>query len=225
MAQKRHFGEGLFEFFEQLEANNNRQWFQANQDRYRSQVEQPMLDFITEVGPQLAKISKHFDADPKRVGGSMFRIYRDTRFSKDKTPYKTWTAARFPHRTRGTAASVPGFYLHLDPDSCTGGGGIHHPDPAGLKRIRDRMVSKPNQWQAVLDAGGELQGGTLKRAPTGYDPAHRYVEDLKRKDLYTMTAFSRRQVTGPTFLDLFLEACEAAKPLVQFSTKALGLPF
>jgi len=227
MARQGHFGNGLFEFFVQLEANNNREWFKANQDRYRSQVEQPMLDFITDFGLRLGEISKNFVANPKRVGGSLFRIHRDTRFSKDKTPYKTWAAAQFPHRAKGTniLQGVPGFYLHLGPDSCSGGGGLYHPGSGPLKQIRDCMVAKPKQWQAVLDSGIELAGDALKRAPAGYEPGHRFVEDLKRKEFYTITSFTRRQVTGPGFVDTYLEACASATPLMRFSTKALGLPW
>jgi uncharacterized protein (TIGR02453 family) len=110
-----YFHNRLFEFLNDLKLNNNRAWFDANKHRYVAEVEQPMLRFIVDLGKQLPKINKNFVADPRRVGGSMFRIYRDTRFAKDKTPFKVSAAAQVPHQARARDKSVPGFYLHLEP--------------------------------------------------------------------------------------------------------------
>src|SRR5712692_5122774 len=108
-----HFSRGFFTFLSELKANNNREWFDANKQRYVQEVEEPMLRFIADFGERAKKISKSFVADPRRVGGSMFRVYRDTRFSKDKTPFKSAAGAQFPHQSRAKDRSVPGFYLHL----------------------------------------------------------------------------------------------------------------
>lgn len=218
-----HFRSGLFEFLTELKANNNREWFNANKQRYVDQVEEPMLRFIADVGGQMKRVSRSFVADPRRVGGSMFRIYRDMRFSKDKAPFKPAVGAQFPHKARGKGRSVPGFYLHLEPGTCVGGGGIYHPDVVALGHIRDRMVAKPREWEGILRKGIPIEGDALKRAPAGYDPDHRFVQELKRKDLYSMSKFSERDVCSAAFLAEYEDACARAAPLVEFLTKALGL--
>ena len=110
----------LFDFLRELGANNERPWFEENKARYRAEVRDPMLDFIQAFAEPLAEISPHFRADPRANGGSLFRIYRDTRFSKDKTPYKTNVGAHFRHEA-GKDAHAPGFYLHLEPGMCFAG--------------------------------------------------------------------------------------------------------
>lgn len=220
-----HFDKGFFAFFRDLEKSNNRDWFNANKDRYVQHVQEPMLQFIDDLGARMSKINKNFVADPRPAGGSMFRIHRDTRFSKDKTPYKTWAAASFQHRSRAKDRHVPGFYLSLGPGECYGGGGIYHPDPPSLARIRDHIVAKPREWEAVLKHGIKIDGDSLKRAPSGYDPNHPFVEDLKRKDLYAGGAFTQTQVCSSRFLDLYVNECRRVSPLVQFVSAALGLPW
>lgn len=217
------FGPELFVFLRQLKRQNTREWFERNRERYVADVEAPMLRFIRDVGERLPSISPAYVADPRRSGGSMFRIYRDTRFSADKSPYKAWVAARFGHRSAGKDVHAPGFYLHLAPDERYGGGGIYHPDTPTLTRIRGRIVAEPKAWAAVLESGVEIEGECLRRAPAGFDPAHRFVDDLRRKDLYALAEFSERDVTSPRFLDRYLEACREVAPLVEFLTRALGL--
>jgi uncharacterized protein (TIGR02453 family) len=218
-----HFGPGFFRFLKDLKAHNHRDWFQANKPRYESEVKEPLLRFIADFGACLREISRNFDADPRPVGGSMFRIYRDTRFSRDKSPYKTAAAAHFPYRHGRKDVHAPGFYLHLEPGDCLGGGGLWHPDSAALQKVRERIVQRPKEWKAVVDQEIAIEGDTLKRPPAGYDPAHPFIEDLKRKDIYTMTRFSEAEVCAPDFLDRYSQACRSAAPLVQFLTKALGL--
>jgi len=219
-----HFSTAFFKFLRALKRNNDREWFAANRARYAAEVEAPMLEFIADFAPRLRKISRAFVADPKRTGGSMFRIYRDTRFSPDKTPFKTWMAARFPHEARNRIDGVPGFYLHLEPkEECYGGGGVYHLEMPALLKIRQHIVAAPKAWAAVLAAGIEIEGDRLSRPPAGFDPKHKFIEDLKRKDLYTLTEFTERQAIAPDFLDRYTDACERAAPLLQFLTKALAL--
>jgi uncharacterized protein (TIGR02453 family) len=223
MRQTPYFDPRLFQFLRDLRANNEREWFQSNKHRYEAEVKEPMLRFIADFGDRLGTISRNFEADPRPVGGSLFRIYRDTRFSKDKTPYKTAAAAHFPHREGGKDVHAPGFYLHLEPGNCMGGGGLWHPDAAALKKVRDRIVNRPEEWKRVLDLGIPIEGDMLKRPPSGYRSDHPFIEDLKRKDFYTMTKFSEKQVCAPDFMDLFTERCGDAAPLVGFLTKGLAL--
>ncbi|MEO8481132.1 MAG: TIGR02453 family protein [Acidobacteriota bacterium] len=149
-----YFSPALFAFLKALKRHNDREWFEANRERYVSDVEAPILRFISELAPRLAAISPAFVVDPRRSGGSMYRIYRDTRFSSDKSPYKTHVAATFPHIERKKAPSVPGFYLHLEPGDCMGGGGIYHPDTPTLTRIRLAITENRKGWAAVKKTGG-----------------------------------------------------------------------
>jgi uncharacterized protein (TIGR02453 family) len=217
-----YFTPALFAFLRDLKAHNTRDWFQANRDRYVAAVETPMLRFITDLGPRMTAISPALVVDPKRTGGSMFRIHRDTRFAADKSPYKTHVAAMFAHRERRKAPSVPGFYLHLEPGDCMGGGGIYHPDSPSLTRIRLAIAGNARGWAAVRKTGIEVEGDSLSRAPAGFDPAHPFIDDLRRKDLYALTTYAQREVCGSDFLDRYIDTCRQVAPLVAFLTRALG---
>jgi uncharacterized protein (TIGR02453 family) len=219
-----HFTPALFVFLRDLKANNTREWFEANRSRYAAEVEGPMLQFIRDLGSPLASISPAFVADPRRFGGSMYRIYRDTRFSPDKSPYKTHVAAIFSHkeRKRTKAASGPGFYLHLEAGDSMGGGGIYHPDPATLTRIRTAISTDRREWTKVKGSGIAIEGDTLVRAPAGFDASHPFIEDLRRKDFYALTPFSQREVVAADFLDRYVESCRRVAPLVWFLTRAIG---
>jgi uncharacterized protein (TIGR02453 family) len=157
------------------------------------------------------------------MGGSMFRIYRDTRFSADKSPFKTNVAARFRREARKKVEGVPAFYLSLAPGECHGGGGVYHTAMPVLTRLRRHMVDQPARWQAVLESGIEIEGERLKRAPAGFDASHRFVEDLKRKDIYSLIEFSEQQVTAADFLDRYTACCKRVAPLIEFQTRVLGL--
>ena len=124
MTTEPYFGPELFAFLRALDKNNNREWFQANKKRFERDVRDPMLRFIADFGSQLDKISTRFVADPRPNGGSLFRIYRDVRFSKDKRPYKTNVGAHFRHQA-GKDAHAPGFYFHMEPGEVFGGSGIY----------------------------------------------------------------------------------------------------
>jgi uncharacterized protein (TIGR02453 family) len=218
-----HFTPALFAFLRELKAHNTREWFEAQRARYVADVEAPMQAFIADLAPRLARISPAFIVDPRRVGGSMYRIYRDTRFSADKSPYKTHVAAHFAHRTKKTQPSVPGFYLHLEPGDSMGGGGMYHPDAVTLRRIRLAIMENTRGWTAVKKTGLEIEGDRLTRAPAGIAASHPFVDDLRLKDFYALEAFSQREVCAPGFLDRYVACCEHVTPLVSFLTKALGL--
>ena len=219
-----YFNPGFFEFLRELESNNRREWFEANKRRYEADVKEPMLRFIADFGTRLRTISEHLNADPRPSGGSMFRIYRDTRFSKDKRPYKTNIAARFSHRTGGKDIhDVPGFYLSLGPERSMSGGGLWRPGATALKAVRDGIVERPNEWQEVLSTGIPIGGDALKRPPAGYDREHPFVTDLQRKDFVTMTELTEAEVCAADFMDRFVDSCRTAAPLLRFLTKSLGL--
>ncbi|MEZ5318046.1 MAG: DUF2461 domain-containing protein [Vicinamibacterales bacterium] len=216
------FDRAFFAFLRDLKAHNDREWFAANKARYLRDVEAPARQFIADFAPRLKAISPRFVADPRRVGGSLYRIHRDTRFSADKSPFKTHVAMRFSHDARGEA-SVPGFYLHLEPGESLGGGGIYHPAPPSLRRIRDWLATNPRDWREVQRAEIEVEGERLRRVPRGFPSDHPLADDLRRKDFYALTTFTAAEVAAPDFLDRYAATCESVAPLVRFLTGALGL--
>ena len=217
----------LITFLKELKKNNDREWFQKNKDRYESEVREPLLKFIEAFGPRLEKISPHFVADFRKTGGSLFRIYRDTRFSHDKRPYKTHAGVQFRHE-RASDVHAPGFYLHIEPEQAFVGVGIWHPDSGTLKLLRDAIVENPAKWKRAKSANAfaerfELAGDSLKRAPKGYDPDHPLIEDLRRKDFIAVMKLKEKDITAPDFLDRFTETCTAGKPFMRFLAEACGL--
>lgn len=224
-----HFTPELFKFLRQLERNNNREWFTTNKARYERDVRDPLLQFIADFKPKLAKITPHLVADPHPSRGSMFRIYRDTRFSRDKKPYKTWVAAQFRHEA-GKDAHAPGYYLHLQPGQVFVGVGIWHPDAATLALIRDAIVDDPAAWRRAANnktfrSRFELAGDTLKRAPKGYDPEHPLIDDLKRKDFIGVATLDPTDLERPGFLGRYTATVKSGTPLMRFLTNAAGVPW
>jgi len=223
---QRSFNPVLFRFLRELKANNDREWFAANKSRYEDDVRGPALDFVADVAPHLDRISPHFDADPRPSGRSLFRIHRDTRFSKDKSPYKTYVGVQFRHEL-AKDAHAPGYYLHLEPKAVFVGAGIWHPDTPTLARIREAIADDPKAWRAGKRVGERFQlgGDSLKRAPAGYDPDHPLIEDLKRKDFICFTPLSEKDVCAPGFVDNFAGMCRDASPLIRFLCAAVDAPF
>jgi len=221
-----YFSPRSFEFFEELERNNNRDWFLKNKSRYENEVREPMLAFIAAFAPRLKKISACYVADPRPSGGSMMRIYRNLRFSRDKTPYKTNAAAAFGHRDAGHF-EAPSFYLSLSAGEGFAGVGVWHPEAESVHKIRDAIVARSQGWKKAIDdrkfrSRFELSGDKLTRPPSGYDPAHPLIEDLKRKDFIGAAEFTRKEVCSDQFLNQFTGACVAAAPFMKFLTEALG---
>lgn len=224
-----HFSTALFRFLADLEANNDRDWFQANRDRYVGQVQEPALSFIIDFAPRLEAISPHFRADAKLQGGSLFRIHRDTRFSKDKSPYKTNTGVQFRHQ-RARDAHAPGYYLHLEPGQCFMGVGLWRPETTVAYRIRERIAEEPAGWKGATQSKKftdvySLSGESLVRPPRGFDADHPLIDDLKRKDFIASAPLTEEQVTDDSFLDLFADHCRRATPFMAFLCAAVGVEF
>ena len=224
------FAPSFFTFLRQLARHNDRDWFTANKARYQRQVAAPMSDFIAAMAPRLQKISPHYVADPRPHGGSMFRIYRDTRFAKDKRPYKEHAACQFRHAA-GRDAHAPGFYIHLAPKEVRVGGGIWLPPGPELLKIRDAIARDPAAWSRVV--GGRrfktafdgIHGDALVRTPRGFDDDHQHIEDIKRKSFFAMRRATAADAGEPGFIDTVDDTLRAAAPLMKFVCKALHLPF
>jgi uncharacterized protein (TIGR02453 family) len=218
------FGPELFGFLSDLRDHNDREWFAANKERYEQEVLEPALAFVEDFEPYLRAISPYFRADARRVGGSLFRIYRDTRFSKDKSPYKTMVGIYFKHE-QAKDVLTPGFYLHLAPGEVFAGGGIWHPDTKTANAIRDRIATAPDQWRAATADVRLGMSESLKRVPPGFDREHPLAEDLKRKNFAAVERMSEDAATGSGFLTRYARACEATAPLIRFLCGAVGVRF
>lgn len=229
MPSSAYFTPELFEFLRDLAEHNNREWFQKNKWRYEEFVRDPFLRFIEAYQPRLHAISPHFIADPKPVGGSLLRIYRDMRFRKDQQPYKTMVAARFPHRAY-KQRTAPGLYLHLDPHHCFFACGLWHPDGDTRALVREAIISEQQRWKfatrrKTFASVWEVSGESFTRLPAGVDPNHPLATDLKRKDFTAHVMFTEKQVCAAAFLQTLTRATRAAAPFIEFLTRAVGLPW
>lgn len=225
----RSFRPALFTFLNDLAENNDRRWFADHKDRYERYVKDAGLQFIRDFEPYLHEISPHFVADDRTAGGSLFRIYRDTRFSEDKTPYKTHLGIQFRHEA-AKDVHAPGFYLHLDPEGSFAGVGIWRPDGRSALAIRQAIVDRSKDWTGAMSdpdfaSTYTLEGEALKRPPRGFPPDHPLVEDLKLKNFIATGTLSRKTATAPDFLEQYATMNRNAAGFMEFLAKSLGLPF
>jgi uncharacterized protein (TIGR02453 family) len=219
----------LFEFLEQLADHNNRPWFQANKERYEQEVLEPAMTFIRVFQPRLKRISPCFVASDRRVGGSLMRVYRDTRFSKGGEPYKTNVGIQFRHEY-GKDVHAPGFYVHLAPGECFLSLGVWRPDPLSLAQIRKAIVEWPDRWRRTREDRRfrrrfSLDGGSLKRPPRGFPADHPWIEDLKRTDFIGLEELEERDVLAKRFLDHVAASFAAGRPFMRLLCDALKVPF
>jgi len=225
------FPSELIGFYEELVANNNRDWFNANKQRYKDVVVYPMCDFIEAMAPRLEAIAPMYIADPRPSGGSMFRIYRDVRFSRDPKPYKEHAACQFRHQA-GKDAHAPGFYVHIALDGLRFGGGVWLPPAPYLAKIRAAIDEQGAKWNALKQdpefaaTFPEIYGDGLKTAPKGYSVEHPNIVDLRRKTFFVMKPVDDiRAITKPGFIDDVEETFQRATPFMRFLTNAVDLPF
>jgi uncharacterized protein (TIGR02453 family) len=218
----------LFQFLEQLADNNNRPWFQENKERYESEVLQPAMAFIRAFQPRLKAISPCFVASDRRVGGSLMRVYRDTRFFKGE-PFKTNVGIQFRHE-QGRDIHAPGFYVHIAPGECFLCAGLWRPEREPLGRIRQAIVEWPDRWRRARDDRRfrrrfSLDGGSLRRPPRGFPADHPWIEDLKRTDFIGLEELDERDVLRKGYLEHVAASFTAARPFMRFLCHALEAPF
>lgn len=223
------FTKATFDFLDELAGNNNRAWFEANKPRYESLVREPALEFIAAMEPVLKTFAPNFRAEPRKIGGSLMRVFRDTRFSRDKTPYKTNIGIQFRHAL-GKDVHAPGFYVHIATDECFFAVGCWHPESDALGKIRDLVAQKPDNWFAARDdkkfaALWDLSGDSLTRPPRGYDSHHPAIADLKRKDFIALAPLSIKEATGAGLVKLAGTRFAASAPFMRFLCTALEVPY
>jgi uncharacterized protein (TIGR02453 family) len=209
------FSEQLFQFLVELNFNNNRTWFAENKARYEEHVKRPLEAFGAAFAPRLARIAPGYST------ARPFRIYRDTRFSKDKTPYKTQASVQFLRASADRGVHQPGFYVHFEPGESFAAAGIWAPDAATLARIRAAIMARPGSWAPLSKLA--LWGESYARPPKGVCPDHRFAPDLMRKHYLTWVDFTDRDVVGSAFLGRVESACRRMAPLVAYLDRALGL--
>ncbi len=217
-----------FTFLAGLAFNNDRAWFESHRKDYEDFVVAPALALINEMDPLLRSLSPHYRGVPKKVGGSLMRIYRDTRFSRDKTPYKTNIGIQFRHESAGDV-HAPGWYVHLDLESAFVGAGAWHPDPEALKRIREQITERPATYTKAVKAsqasGMLLVGEALKKSPRGFDPGHELAAEVRRKDFLLSADLDPTLYMSHQLVGLLEEHFRATAPFMAWLCGSLGVAF
>lgn len=228
----KYFTPAVFKFLRELDANNNKGWWEENKDRYVATIREPALDFIADFGERLGEISPHFTADTRVNGGSLMRPYRDMRFSKG-LPYKTNVGIQFRHKA-GKDVHAPGFYVHLEPGQCFTGVGLWRPEAAVARNIRQAINDDPKGWGKAAHSRSftdvwSVEGheeDRLKRVPKEFDDDHHpYPDDLRLKSFIASHRLTQKEVTSNGFGDDLLKSFKKAGPYTSFLCEAVGVPF
>ena len=225
-----YFSNASFKFLRGLARHNSREWFAAHKSDYETHIRAPFQHLLTDLQPVVAGVSEHYRADPKPVGGSLFRIQRDTRFANDKTPYKPWQGARLFH-ARGRQVEAPSFYIHLQPGNCFVGAGLWHPESATQRAVRQFIFDNPGSWKAAAHAAafrrrfdlGEDE--KLVRPPRGFPAEFEFIEDLKLKNFVALRAVDDDVMLGTRLRQTLATDLAALAPFVDYLCAALDLEF
>jgi len=224
------FDKKAFQFLINLKNNNTREWFAENKSIYESLLREPSKFLLNEIDQLFIKHQLPYEANPKT---SLFRINRDTRFSKDKTPYKTNVGITFPvHRKhdllKATKTEKPGMYLHIEPGACFIAGGLYMPDGQQLKSIRERiesdwtLLNKIQQQRAFRKEFPQgLLGEKVKTMPRGYDPEHPGKEYLRMKQFIVMESIPDSLVKSEALIKELLAKARAMAPLIMYLDESL----
>lgn len=210
-------------FFKQLKRNNNRKWFEKHKEEFESYVRLPMQSFITSLQPHFTRFAPEFDLNPMR---SIFRIYRDIRFSQDKTPYKTHIAAHFVLRGRLKGFVGTGYYVEIAPEELYVGGGIYIPDNDQLRKIRNAIETCGEEFLSIVESRRfkrlftPFNWSKLQRVPKGYDENHSMAEWLKYKQFFVGVSWPVSKCYRESFVKETANIFEELTPLVQFLKKA-----
>jgi uncharacterized protein (TIGR02453 family) len=210
-------------FLRALERNNRREWFHARKDRYEADVRAPMAALVERLAAEFASFAPDLVASPR---ASMYRPYRDTRFSTDKTPIKTNVAAVFPHRLLPKHEGA-GFYVEVAPHHVWFGGGIYMPSSALLYQLREHIAAEHKRLSRILGSAaftrtfGELGGEQLQRVPRGFPPDHPAARFLRHKQFIAGCERPAEFATSPGFYKTLVGAFRTLAPLVEFLNEPL----
>ena len=219
----------LFQFLRKLAKNNNRDWFTEHKSDYECQVRDPAVELIRQLEKPLARSAPMLQVIAKSHNGSLMRIYRDTRFSKNKQPYKTNVGISFRHQA-GKDVHAPGVYIHFDAKECFVGAGCWRPESSVLASIREAIDSDAKGWKKARDNKAlnehfELVGENLKTAPRDYPKDHPLIEDLRRKDFIAIAPLAESEVTSNEIVSIIMDRVKRAKPLMKFLCDAIDVPY
>jgi len=210
-------------FLRSLARNNDREWFRARKERYEREVHGPMVALVEQLDRDFRSFAPELVAVPKR---SIFRIYRDTRFSEDKSPLKTSIAAAFPHHALPRHAGA-GLYLEVGPKSLLLAGGMYAPTSAELRAIRAHIAGNLTRLRSIVESPafkretGGLRGASLSRMPLGFPADHRAAAFLKMKQFLIWRELPPATTTSPRFYSTVLKVFRASAPLVRFLNEPL----
>lgn len=224
-----YFNSDTYQFLNELASNNVRSWFNDNKQRYEDLVRTPALQFIQDIAVQLPDLSPHFRAIPKKSGGSLMRVYRDTRFTNNKSPFKTNIGINFRH-VAAKDVHAPGYFVHIEPQKSFLGLGIWRPDSPTLKKIRQCIDENPRAWLAAKNDRKfnnvfKMAGDKLSNSPRGYAKDHPLLEDLKRKDFIAICELDDEVVISGDLLKLTVSNFATASALMRYLCYAVSLPF
>lgn len=212
-------------YLKKLKRNNNRQWFAQHRQEYEEDVRFPMQCLIATLSQRMAESASEIEFNPKK---SIFRIYRDTRFSKNKTPYKTNIAASFTFRGRKGPTESPGLYVGIEPGEIFIGGGLYLPTGPQLKQIRASIATNPDPFLEVVKnhrfkrVFGGIEGERLQRSPLGYTPDHTMIEYLRHKQFYVGRVLEDTACLKRAFVDTVVRTFNDCMPLVRWLARATG---
>ncbi|MBI1353492.1 MAG: TIGR02453 family protein [Acidobacteria bacterium] len=212
------------QFLRDLEANNDRDWFQPRKEIYDEKVKKPLYELVTALNEELARFAPDYRTDPSKA---VYRIYRDTRFSNDKSPYKTHAAASFYHRTLGKHVAA-GYYFHFSPKELLVGGGLWAPGSKELLAVRRRISKEPETLRAILADKtfrkllGQMSGETLKRPPKGFDAEDPALDLLLYKQFLAGAQLEPQWLETPKAFTEIAKRFEAISPLVEFVNGAIA---
>jgi uncharacterized protein (TIGR02453 family) len=210
-------------FFRELEKNNNRDWFEAHRQTYLEAVKAPMEELAAEVAAALLKFAPHSATDPKKA---IYRIYRDTRFSADKTPYKTHCGASFWHKDLVKHAGA-GYYFEVSHRYVGVAGGVYMPPPENLRLLRAHILENHQRFAKLLadprlkDACGELTGDSLSRPPKGFPPDHPAAGWLKLKQMYFWVELPAKLALEPAVAAEIVRRFRLMAPVMDFLNEPL----
>lgn len=225
-----YFSDKSFRFLRALARHNDRPWFHAHKADYETHVRGPFQRLLGDLQPALSAISAHYHADPRAVGGSLFRIQRDTRFAHDKAPYKGWQGARLFHDRRREVAA-PSFYIHLEPGECFVGAGLWHPETHTQRKVRQFIFDNPGSWKKAAHAPAFLKRyhhgseDMLVRNPHGFPADFAFIDDLRRRNFNATRVIDDATMTGPRLRQALEHDLAALAPLVDYLCASLDLEF
>lgn len=219
------FSQEALQFFRGLARNNRREWFLPRKPVFDERVKQPMVELCETLNLALKRFAPAYVTDPAKA---VYRLYRDTRFSKDKTPYKDHIAASFRHKSLGGEGGGAGFYFQVSHKDVSVGGGMYMPSPETLFAVRNHLAEHHRDFEALVKARplkrllGEIQGDQLSRAPKGFPCDHPAADLLRRKQLYYFTELSPDLATTPDLYKEIVARFEAMAPFIEFLNTPLA---